>query len=141
MPTPFQPQVPKPRRCASAPPRLIELLSLSLLNVVAEMVNIPLATTERIASTAAKSPPAALSEEHSSSGERDREPDDRDVNQALPLLTRSALKYQGFAVSNLPLDKGDHFSAIGRPISLNEVTKRGFRLLFLASDKVLDRLD
>ena len=24
MPTPFQPQVPKPRRCASAPPRLIE---------------------------------------------------------------------------------------------------------------------
>jgi len=38
-------------------------------------------------------------------------------------------------------DKGDYFSATGRPISHNEVTKRGLRLLFLASDKVLDRLD
>jgi hypothetical protein len=27
MPTPFQPQVPKPRHCASAPPRLIHVLN------------------------------------------------------------------------------------------------------------------
>ncbi len=27
VPTPFQPQVPKPRRCASAPPRLIDIIN------------------------------------------------------------------------------------------------------------------
>jgi hypothetical protein len=109
------------------------------------MVDIPLATSERIASTAAKQ--QVLLSEDSSSGATGDQPADRDVNKALPLLTRSALKYQGFAVSNLPLDKDpesgkqEHFGATGRPICLNEVTKRGLRLLFLATDKTLDRLE
>jgi hypothetical protein len=104
-----------------------ELMSLSLLNVLAEMVNIPFATSERIASTAAKSHQALRSEDNSPSGDTGSQPDDRAVNQALPLLTRAALKLQGFAISYLPMDKGNHFGGTGRPLFLNESTKRGFR--------------
>ena len=104
------------------------------------MVNIPLATSERIASTTAKQQLVLWSED-SSSCETGGQPDDRDVNQALPLLTCAALKFQGFAVSNLPLDKRDHFGSTGRPNFLNKVAKRGLRLNFLVTDKTLDCLD
>ena len=62
-----------------------DIMSLSLLNIVAEMVNIPLATSERVASTAAKQ--QVLLSEDSSSGATGGQPEDRDVNKTLPLLT------------------------------------------------------
>jgi hypothetical protein len=117
-----------------------EIVSLSLLKIVAELVNIPLATAERTATTAAKDKRQPLSEKNSSSGSGDQ-PDDQDFQQAFPLLTRNVLKYQGFKVSNLPLDKDEHFGATGRPMCLNEITKRALRVLFLCSNKTLDRID
>ena len=111
-------------------------LPLSLLNAVAEMINIPTASADRT------SPVALVTE---SSGEKDEEPpkpDDRDVFAKLPLLDRGALAYQGFNISNLP-PKSDqiHYSATGRPIPQNAVTIRTLRSLFLASDRSLDRLN
>jgi hypothetical protein len=63
----------------------LEIVSLSLLNIVAELLNIPLATAERNASTAAKDKLQPLSEDNSSSCTGDQ-PDDRDIQQAFLFL-------------------------------------------------------
>ncbi len=58
------------------------IVSLSLLNIVAKMVNIPLATAERTTSTATKDKRQPLSRDNSSSG-TGGQPDDWNVQQTL----------------------------------------------------------
>jgi hypothetical protein len=61
-----------------------EIMLLSHLNLVVEVVNIPVATSQRITSMAKKNQKFRHSPPNSSSGDTGLQPDDLDVNQAPP---------------------------------------------------------
>jgi hypothetical protein len=70
------------------------------------------------------------------------EPSNENVVQALPLLAICALVYQGFDRSNLPPSSAQpFFSAAGRPIFLDTVTRRALSALYLTFDRSLARLN
>jgi hypothetical protein len=69
-------------------------------------------------------------------------PSNEDVVKALPLLAICDLVYQGFDRSNLPPWSAQPFySATGRPIFLDTVTRCELSALYLISDRSLARMN
>ena len=129
-----------------------DAVPLGLLNTLAESVNIPLAT-DTVLNKFSENPTRAsdpdVKHEKSTddqavdtqSGIRERPSNDSDVMAAFPLLTRDALRFQGFNISNLP--PGDHqfFGATGRTLFLNAFTRQQLRAVYLLRRSTLLRMN
>ena len=114
-----------------------ESLPMSIMNTVAEIIDIPKALHALQQGTKLQS-----SDEQQEQGS---ESDDRQVLALLPVATRRSMKYQGLDIDELPPVSGNgentFYGATGRQIQHNEVTRRELRTLFLTTPKSRDRLN